>query len=98
MGGSGIVTEFMLLNSRGDRYANKSLGSMVWEYTDNPYCYFSITNEEIDQIYKVLSNTEELDYIRLRYNSEDEYQLTQAQAYAVTNFIDFIRANVDFEN
>lgn len=98
MSGSRIVTELMLLNSRGDRYVNKSIGSMVWEYTDNPYCYFSITNEEVDQIYQVLSNTEDLDYIRLRCNSKDEYQLTQAQAYAVTNFIDYVRANVDFEN
>lgn len=95
--GGTIVTECSILNSRGERFL---LDNLTWDYAGAGSVNLSsghtlLNEEEIDQLYKVMSGSDTLDYIRIRFSSNDIYNMTQSQAYAICYFIDYVRGIVN---
>ena len=96
-GHSFFMNSVAIMNSRGDRfYVDNLIGGMS-DFDDTETSGGVILNdEEISQLYQVFTDIDSLEYIRIRFNDNDEYiyDMTQPQAYAVTYFIDYIRNNV----
>lgn len=94
--GGTIVTECSILNSRGERFL---LDHLTWNYSNGGVNLSSgftfINDEQIDQLYQVMSGSDTLDYIRIRFSSNDIYDMTQPQAYAIVYFIDYVRGIVN---
>lgn len=95
--GGTIVTECSILNSNGDRFL---IDDLYWERVIGGGAnlssgYTFINDEEVDQLYKVMSNSDTLEYIRIRFSSNDVYNMTQSQAYAITYFIDYVRGKIN---
>ncbi len=95
LGRSFSVDNVAILNSRGDRFFTDINGRLDF-YSGDATGGVILNDEEIAQLYQVFTDPDNLEYIRIRFNEDDDlvYDMTQPQAYAVTYFIDYIRNTV----
>lgn len=96
MKGADIVTECSILNSRNERFLVDFV-DINWGYMEDAnvgYTYLSM--DEVEQLCKVFSDIEHLDYIKIRFNSNAIYEMTQPEVYAVTYFVDQVKAQAKY--
>lgn len=92
-----FMNSVAIMNSRGDRFVVDNLVDVVLaDFGEDPSGSCILNDEEIAQLYQVFTDIDSLEYIKIRFNDDDElvYNMTQPSAYAITYFIDYIRNQV----
>ena len=91
-----FMNSVAIMNSRGDRFIADLNDVFISEFGEDTTGSCLLNDEEISQLYQVFTDIDSLEYIRIRFNDDDElvYDMTQPSAYAVTYFIDYIRNQV----
>ena len=92
-----FMNSVAIMNSRGDRFVVDDLVDVVLaDFGEDSTGSCILDDEEIAQLYQVFTDIDSLEYIKIRFNDDDEliYNMTQPSAYAITYFIDYIRNQV----